>query len=74
MRARSRPGLAAAGCVAAIVLAGASPYGAVAGETRSLAVLIPAEPDIYTQDYFRPPPVSEMHADAAYNRNDCAPR
>ena len=59
MKARTYFRLAAAICILAILLAGVLQYAAVAGETRSLTVAIPAESDIYIQDYVSPM-MSEM--------------
>ncbi len=69
MRARNLLSLAAGVCVFAIVLAGASPPGAVAGGPRAPAVSIPTEPDIYIQDWTSPV-MSEMRTDVAYNPDD----
>ena len=71
MKARTDFRLAAAICILAISLAGAPQYAAVAGETRSLTVAIPTEPDIYIQDQYWPSlTVGEMNADVAYNPDD----
>jgi hypothetical protein len=56
--------------VLALVVAGATGYGAVAGEPASLAVAIPTDPDFYIQDWPAPTALNEMRPDVAYNSDD----
>ena len=69
MSARNLLCFAAGICVFAIVLASASSHRAVAGETSTLAISIPTEPDFYIQDWSLPA-MSEMNVDVAYNPDD----